>query len=426
MAPRTRSAQSSPVKAQPNGQARSPELAAPLRSFILPKERSADSRIITLTPPTGGEDARFFFCPALGLYEFKKMNIPSADPRSTLFTRHADPGQAASGRLSGYINKSPETYIATPFDLVFILIPLLSGGRLTKAPAGKTLFQPLDDLLEHHLRIDRHLRYVFEHGRSWIEAAAALICDTVEAGDESMYRLNEDKILGLVLGKAENLVKRGLPASIEERFVKRALDKPVLNVKREESSVSVMAQVEDIELSETPIDASETQSSTESFTDSVTSQAVSQTTSVTTIDAAEDELVPVAVVDLLRLRTAFTFITSSYLSEHLGDCLSKRLASKTSIVDFAPLDTYLGELAKLRADALASRALSTFNNKRGFEDEDTAGARAEKKQKQDEEEKRKKAGESRGVRDLKKVNVTGMKKMSDFFAKKAPLAKAKS
>ena len=46
-------------------------------------------------------------------------------------------------------------------------------------------------------------------------------------------------------------------------------------------------------------------------------------------------------------------------------------------------------------------------------------ARAEKKRKIEEEEKRKKARLSRGVRDLAKVNVKGMKKMSDFFGRKS-------
>jgi hypothetical protein len=52
-----------------------------------------------------------------------------------------------------------------------------------------------------------------------------------------------------------------------------------------------------------------------------------------------------------------------------------------------------------------------------IEDED-GETRAEKKRKREEEEKRKKAGESRGVKNLKKVNVNGMKKLSDFFKKK--------
>ena len=55
---------------------------------------------------------------------------------------------------------------------------------------------------------------------------------------------------------------------------------------------------------------------------------------------------------------------------------------------------------------------------------DIFGAEAdEEKRKKEEEEKKAKAQESRGVRDLKKVNTTGMKKMSDFFGKAAPKKK---
>ena len=45
--------------------------------------------------------------------------------------------------------------------------------------------------------------------------------------------------------------------------------------------------------------------------------------------------------------------------------------------------------------------------------------RAEKRRKTEAEEKAKKASVSRGVKNLMKVNTTGMKKMSDFFKKKA-------
>ena len=93
-------------------------------------------------------------------------------------------------------------------------------------------------------------------------------------------------------------------------------------------------------------------------------------------------------------------------------------------VDFTPLEEHLKHIASLRAEALASRSLSDFSRKRStMEDEDAAETKAEKKRKLEEEEKRKKAGESRGVRDLKKVNVTGMKKMSDFFGRAAPVKK---
>ncbi len=60
------------------------------------------------------------------------------------------------------------------------------------------------------------------------------------------------------------------------------------------------------------------------------------------------------------------------------------------------------------------------------EDDEALGIRAEKKRKKEEEDKRKKSGESRGVRDLKKVDTTGMKKLSDSFGKGAPGNKKKN
>ena len=86
-------------------------------------------------------------------------------------------------------------------------------------------------------------------------------------------------------------------------------------------------------------------------------------------------------------------------------------------MDFAPLDAYLARLARLRQEAAAARSAGDYTRKRALDEEEVA-ARAEKKRRRDEEEKRKKAGESRGVRDLKKVSTVGMRKMSDFFKKK--------
>ena len=51
------------------------------------------------------------------------------------------------------------------------------------------------------------------------------------------------------------------------------------------------------------------------------------------------------------------------------------------------------------------------------EEEEKAEERREKKRKKEEEEKRKKEM-SRGVKALGKVDVSGMKKMGDFFKKK--------
>ena len=92
-------------------------------------------------------------------------------------------------------------------------------------------------------------------------------------------------------------------------------------------------------------------------------------------------------------------------------------------IDFAPLNEHLDHIAKLRAQAAASSDLASFSRKRGsLEDDEEAELRAEKKRRMEEEEKRKKANTSHGVKQLAKVDVKGMKKMSAFFT---PKVKAK-
>jgi hypothetical protein len=170
---------------------------------------------------------------------------------------------------------------------------------------------------------------------------------------------------------------------------------------------------------------------TTSLTDTLAASASFASTAATSLSESDDVAepfksasetatitAPEGIPYLLRLRTALNFIMTSYLPPHLQKNLQTLLQfASSSTIDFTPLNAHLSHLADLRQQALASRSLGDYSRKRGLdEDEET---RAEKKRKKDEEEKRRKAGESRGVRELKKVNVKGMKKMSDFFAKKA-------
>jgi hypothetical protein len=127
---------------------------------------------------------------------------------------------------------------------------------------------------------------------------------------------------------------------------------------------------------------------------------------------------PEGIPDLLRLRTAFNFILSAYVPPHLHTPLTALLTTSPSLADFSPLDAHLAHLRTLRQEALAARNLNDMSRKRGALDDEEDEIRAEKKRKLEEDEKRKKAGESRAVKNLKKVNVSGMKKMSDFFKKK--------
>ena len=115
------------------------------------------------------------------------------------------------------------------------------------------------------------------------------------------------------------------------------------------------------------------------------------------------------------MRVAFNFICSSYVAPPIADMLKGHLAKATDLVDFKPLDEYLERLTKLRQEAAAART-TDFSRKRPSDEEDDE--RAEKRRKKEAEEKAKKANISRGVKNLMKVNKSGMKKMSDFFKKK--------
>jgi Ydr279p protein family (RNase H2 complex component) wHTH domain/Ydr279p protein triple barrel domain len=436
---RSSSTSNSPVKSSTQSSG-AHEQGQPLKLFILPKNAPSAARFLFLKHPHDGIRRRFYFCPINGLYEFKKVNATPTDPRSILFgypignppTNTAEAQEPAdmskeeeadcrpqhnAGTVdvaSGYVNQAAEVFVATPVDMVFILIPLLSTeGLSTKSNTGKALFQPLDDLLDKFLEEDQHLRYILERGRHMLESAVAKLCDIVEAGDEKMFRLNNDKLFKTILEKAQTAAQRGLPSSLKEKFVKRTLEKPVLSVKREESSLSVMTE-SNVDSLGGSFGTGDSQCSTAtSFASTVASEASLTTTAA----GKEGEAIPDDITNLQRLRTTWSFIASSYLPDQLADKLTGLLSSKVCPVDFVPLEAYLSNLETLRAEVLASRSLSSFGVKRGLDGDTASETRAEKKRKQEEDEKRKKAGESRGVRDLKKVDVSGMKKMSAFFRK---------
>ena len=86
-------------------------------------------------------------------------------------------------------------------------------------------------------------------------------------------------------------------------------------------------------------------------------------------------------------------------------------------IDFTPLDTHLKYLSSLHEEARALRALSdNITRKRGLDDDEAAEERAEKKRRKEEEDKKKKQ-ESNAMKALKKVDTSGMKKLSSFFTK---------
>lgn len=452
------SASSSPVKSKvPTKVALPYAEGEPYSTFILPTNTSSEARFVLLQHPRDGAQRRFYFCPSKGIYEIAKISANTHDLRSILFTPDRDlialqagkvedelheitiiEKEAASSGIAltaeinpsnGYVNKTAEIFVATPFDPVFILLPLLDQSATTsRTQPGGGLFRPFDDILDEHPEDDGHLRHVLNNPmfRPTLLTAMSYVCDTVDAGDEHMYRLSMLKLCNYIFSKARKAVENGLPASMEERFVTRSLEVPMLGVKRVESGVSCSTEETDAAVERPIPGTSESQSSIAPLSTSVSISEISSISSATSIGIV-DHAPSEGLRHLQRLRTAMSFITASYLNPVLSTKLAELSRDSKALPDLAPLDEHLQHLAKLRAEALATRSLSDFSRKRNLdEDDEAAEDRAEKKRKQEEEDKKKRSQESRGVRDLKKVNVSGMKKMNDFFAKKGPTATSKA
>ena len=424
-----------------------PDSNNPPHLLILPEEISNEARIVSLQNPRFSTDSRYVVCPQLGFYEIKAFTEPKATPRSWLLSQDvAQDGVVGSSEAQWEINKSTEPIgyvtrnanlcVATPIDPLFLVLTVLAPLPTSKnSESPKKLFLSGDDYLEQFSSTSPQFRAFLrtESIKSALEKRMAAVCDTVDAGDETMYRLNEEKLVDEMLRKATRMTTEGLPASVEEKLIRKALDMPILGISREESSLNgdlevttqgeLGSQTPAADTPDTQITVSSIGTATSSFSEAST--AATSLTKESMAPPPDNKLLPLpaikapaGVAELLRIRTALFFICSSYVAPHVSDSIKKLLASATTTVDFTPLDAHLAHLAKMRQEVVSIRSIGDFSRKRSMVEDEDSESRAEKKRKKDEEEKRKKAGESRGVKNLKKVNVTGMKKMSDFFKKK--------
>lgn len=399
--------------------------------LILPEKATPEARVVSLTNPRYSKPTRYLVCPQTGAYEFIKVSEPKTTPRSWLIEagnrdQTSDSGDADKDEhtFQTQIAKGADLFIATPIDPLFLALPAL----VKQLSSPKRMFLSSDDHLDSIEEGAAHLSETLKWAR-WrelLESRMAAGCDTVEAGDETMFRLSEEKLLGQVLAKAARMSEGGLPASMEEKFVIKALEAPVLG-RKAAAGAPARLQTQESSGANGIESGSDTQvESQSSIATSATSASEASTAATSVADDAEaagNKDVASAiqaspeVTRLQRLRVAFNFICSSYVPPALTVVLKKMLAEgKGTDMDFKPLDEYVGQLTKLRQEAMMTRSASDYSRKRTLDEDDED--RREKRRKKEEEEKRKKAGESRGVRDLKKVNTTGMKKMSDFFARK--------
>ncbi|KAI9704483.1 MAG: hypothetical protein M1820_005557 [Bogoriella megaspora] len=386
----------------------------PGKLFVLPKGLSDQSRFIVAVNPATGKINRYLCCPKQGFFEITKISAASGTPRSWLLAEDRttpkstesgatglvtpDDTQNSSqgrGEEEGYVTSSSDIFACTPYDPVFFLLPAL------KSKLSGSNYLSLDDYLDGLEGESSQLKAVVQTQtiRQRVDARLQSICDSVPAGEEPMYRLSTQKLTKDLLEKSQSIARDGLPVSMESRFVREALEVPVMNVRAE--VITSHNSEKDDKQEEGPIQDSEASRGDE---------AGNATRQHEDIDGLSR---------LQRIRVAFKFIVGSYLPANLRVELENMLKAN-ELLDFSNLDQHLEHVASLRSEALALRAVSSnITRKRAMEDEEAAEMRAEKKRKKDEEDFLKK-NQSHGVKQLSKVDTSGMKKMSSFFKKASP------
>ncbi|KAL2876924.1 hypothetical protein SGCOL_007752 [Colletotrichum sp. CLE4] len=393
--------------------------------FIIPQKATSEARIVSLPNPRYSKLTRYLLCPETGIYEFTKVAAPKTTPRSWMIETPSAALEESDAkdvsRFEAQVTNGADLFVATAVDPLFLLVPGLFGTA--KSTDTKRLFLSSDDHFDAVSISSSHMPEALRcpKTRTLLESRMEAVCDTVDAGDEKMYRLSEKKLVLQILSKARSMSSKGLPASMDEKFVKKVLEAPIQVQKSQAVKVEVAANEAD---TSTPRNESAESQSSVSTADSKASATSNVSTAATSVNGELSEETVVSaiqasteVTNLQRLKVAFSFICSRYVAPGMTLVLKKLLADKeTSGVDFSPLDEYLVQLTKLRAEAASSRSMADYSRKRML-DEEEEEARAEKKRKM-EEEKKKKASQTRRVKALSKVNTTGMKKMSDFFKKK--------
>ncbi|KAK3679401.1 hypothetical protein LTR78_000962 [Recurvomyces mirabilis] len=369
----------------------------PPTAFILTESTSADglSRFVTLPHPAAGRSHRYYVDPKQGCYELTKVSVPKKACRSMLLTPDFQDDAIGAGdgeRENGYMLKTPDLIIATPVDSLFLMLPALwSAG---KSGAGEEWATFYDRLFSDENNGYMHLRQIFrsEAGNDLeirMEGRMGAVCDNLDMGEDKLYKLNIDKLAAVLLQKAKRMVEVGLPVSMEEHFVRIPLEVPEISLRREDSSISMVEEADAAEGAGPQKKAHQ----------------------------ANQEL-----AHLLRIRTALKYLCTNYIPPTFAPRLLAIIfdTSEPQAIDFAPLDTHLASITKLKSEAQALRSISdNISRKRAGGQDEEGLEKAETKRRKKEEEERNKKNVSQGVKKLAKADTSGMKKLSSFFAKGA-------
>lgn len=434
-----------------------PSEVNPPQVFILPKNADADAaaapaaHILTLPHPATRTPSRYLAHPRHGFYEFTRVAPPKRACRSWLLapapSSHPADEEGASPPLGekegeddqGHVLQHPDLFIATPVDPLFLLLPVLcprdaatTGGEQDWGTLHDRLFMsPADDGGESYTHLQHHLKA--DGGETLeriLESRMRAVCKVIDMGEgeDPTFSLHLPGLAAELMTKARAVVERGLPASLEEHFVQKALEVPELSVKREESGVSLAdgdatpGAPEQSQESGAEVSTAETSQSTDASATTAATEVTVTSEPATTSNA--DDLPTIR--HLLRLRTALTYLLNTYIPPTLRRTLQPLLNSPetNTAIDFHPLDTHLTHLTQLKADVHALRSISdNISRKRGTLDDDEAVEKAQAKKVKREEEEARKKETSVGVKKLMKADTSGMRKMTSFFTKAGAGAK---
>lgn len=371
------------------------------RVCVLPKVVSDNAEIIYMPHPSTSAPAAFLFVPKDGrIHELTKVSVPRKTARSWLIAgdenHEEDTKEPAHPLQKGYLIEDADMLIATPFDPLFFLATLLATSR----NKDKNSFRLVDDYWE---MLSGQSRTFARLVRNELFAKTLLkrleaISDVQDIGDEKVYRPSQLGMARIMAKKAGRMIGYDVwPVSMDENLVKKELEIPLLQRQHE-------------------VDAEQDQ---ECQTENNGNQTGSA--KVTRKPKQHNDIDP-AVLDRMRMRKALDYLLSAYIPTPLRNDIEllfhqDELKSSTDLLDLTVLNDHLEKVKQAKNEAVALRALSdNISRKRGLDDEETTDARAEKKRKKDEEEMKKK-NESRALKNLKKVDTSGMKKMSSFFTK---------
>ncbi|KAK6512311.1 hypothetical protein TWF481_001199 [Arthrobotrys musiformis] len=400
--------------------------------FILPDSKDTTT-ILTLTHPSTNLPTRYLLSTPPSstpntpfIYEILKVSNPAYAPRSWLITPDTpppslpDPDQKESEseeeEEKSQVIKDAHIFLTTPIDPLYLLLPHVSSKTSSRN------FLSFDDLLESHPESNKWSRIlnITPQASKILQSRLLSICDTVSAGDEEMFRLNQDKLYQLLISRVEAVAK-SLPTSLTKHISKK-LSKPIgtqSTWKRRVETKPAGGVINDANIEEEDEDQPDTNPDSQLRREASKLNLQDADTPMEAEEVIPEDLLPPEEIQYLcQLSHSLQFF-QNYLPREIYSCLSGRL---DILHPQEPLEKYIEELKSLRAAANAALDFSMSHSKRTLEDLEAGGGTS--KEEIEREKKRKKKEEdaktSTAVKKLAKVDTSGMMKMTSFFKKKDP------